>query len=93
MKLNKGSYRFKIHNKEYYLNPVLKQLFNNINGQYETIDEKTIKIKNEIFKRIDNTQAYINQNGLLYRKDKNTLKDIKTLKPNKGSYKFKIHNK
>ena len=92
-KITRGYDKFKINNKIYYLELVLRKLFNNINGQFETIDEKTIKINNELFKRIDNTQAYINQNGLLYRKDKNTFKDIKTLKPHKGSYRFKISDK
>ena len=50
-------------------------------------------VDEEIFRRIDNTECFINKNGVLYRKDKHILKDIKTYKLNHGSYKFKIHGK
>ena len=50
-------------------------------------------VDGEIFKRIDETQGYINKFGILHRRDKNTLTDIKTNKLDKGSYKFKINNK
>ena len=50
-------------------------------------------VDGEIFKRIDNTDCFINKHGVLYNKDSRTMKDIKTYKPNKGSYIFKINGK
>ena len=59
----------------------------------EIYDFEINDVDGEIFKRIDNTEGFINKFGVLYRKDLKTMKDIKTLKLNKGSYRFKIHNK
>ena len=50
-------------------------------------------IDDEIFKLIPNTNCYINKNGILLEKNTNELKDIKTHKPNKGSYIFIINGK
>ena len=76
-KVHQGYHLFKINNKVYCLEPTLKKLFNTVNYQFEIIDDKTIKIKNEVFKRIEDTEAFINGNGLVYRKDKNTMTDLK----------------
>ena len=59
----------------------------------EIYDFEINDVDGEIFRRIDNTEGFINKYGVLYRKDNHTMKDIKTLKPNKGSYRFKIHGK
>lgn len=50
-------------------------------------------VDGEIFKRIDNTEAFINKFGVLHKRYTNQLIDIKTYKPNKGSYRFKIKDK
>ena len=51
------------------------------------------EVDEEIFKQIPNTNCFINKNGILYRKDTNEIKDIKTYKPNNGSYIFIINGK
>ena len=76
-KTHQGYHIFKINNKIYYLEPTLKRLFNTNNYQYETIDDNTIKIENEIFKRIEDTEGFINERGVLYRNDLKTMKEIK----------------
>ena len=76
-KMEKGYHRFKVQNKIYCLEPVLKKLFNSVNYKYETIDDKTIKMSDSVFKRIENTEAFVNEKGFVYRKDNNTMTDVK----------------
>ena len=78
-KINSQGYHiFKINNKNYCLEPTMKRLFNTTNYKYETIDDNTIKYENEIFKRIEDTEGYINKDGVLYRNDLKTMKQIKS---------------
>ena len=58
-----------------------------------TFDIEINDVDGEIFRRIDNTDVFINKYGILHKRDTNELKDIKTYKIHKGSYIFKINGK
>ena len=88
-KTNNNYHIFKINNKTYYLEPTLKKLFPKIEYHFEMIDDKTIKINDDEFKRIYDTEAFINKNGLVFRKDKNEMTDIK----NNKNHNIKINGK
>lgn len=50
-------------------------------------------VDGEIFKRVDNTEAFINKYGVLHNRKLFTLKDITKNKISQGYHKFKINNK
>ena len=59
----------------------------------EVYDFEIEDVDGEIFKRIYNTDCFINKFGVLYRKDLKTIKDLKKHQSNDGSYRFKICGK
>ena len=59
----------------------------------EIYDFEINDVDGEIFRRIDNTEGFINKYGVLYRKDNHTMKDLKTYKPKSGYIKFRINGK
>ena len=50
-------------------------------------------VDGEIFKRVDNTEAFINKYGVLHNRKLFTLKDINENKTSKGYHRFKIDGK